>query len=99
MKANSQLRITVWLCVILTMIQDQAIEARSRDLCTVQPSTNGLCVPSTLGIYFDVETQHCRFLGCGNKRLFASLEDCEKICNSIKHVKWRSRSGGNETTK
>ncbi|XP_022229811.2 uncharacterized protein LOC111079099 [Drosophila obscura] len=97
MNANSQLRITVWLCVILTMIQNQPIDARVRDLCTVPPSTNGLCVPSTLGIYFDVETEHCRYMGCG-KRLFGSLEDCEKICNNARHVKRRNRSGGNETT-
>ncbi|XP_061398213.1 thrombin inhibitor hemalin-like [Musca vetustissima] len=53
------------------------------DICDRQPTITGLCLTSTLGIYYDAETQHCRYVGCSpDKKLFASLDDCEKICNS-----------------
>ncbi|EDV31225.1 uncharacterized protein Dana_GF14651 [Drosophila ananassae] len=100
MQQQHQFKVSIWLCVILAMILEQQmpVEARVRDLCQVVPSTSGLCVPSTLGIYYDPETQHCRFMGCSNKRLFTSLEDCDKICNNARHVKRRNRAKTNETT-
>ncbi|XP_017047550.1 uncharacterized protein LOC108092471 [Drosophila ficusphila] len=100
MNPHSQLRITVWLCVILAMILDQQMpaEARVRDLCQVQPTTNGLCVPTTVGIYYDPETQRCQYKGCSNKRLFGSLEDCDKICNNMRHIKRRNQAKANETS-
>ncbi|XP_034474373.1 uncharacterized protein LOC117781680 [Drosophila innubila] len=76
------------------------IAARTRDLCQVQPSTSSLCVPTTVGIYFDAETQHCHFKGCSTKRLFGSLEDCEKICNNKRHISRRNNvpNKANQTT-
>ncbi|KAH8369032.1 hypothetical protein KR200_004515, partial [Drosophila serrata] len=101
MPAQCQLRITVLLCVILAMIQEKQVpvEATVRDLCQSVPSTsNGICMPSTVNIYYDPETQKCRYIGCSNKRHFQSLEDCEKICNNARHVKRRNRTKANETT-
>ncbi|XP_017110568.1 uncharacterized protein LOC108134681 [Drosophila elegans] len=100
MAHHSPLRITVWLCVILAMILDQQspAEARVRDLCQVVPSTNGVCMPTTVGIYYDPETQRCQYKGCSNKRLFSSLEDCDKICNNPRHVKRRNQAKANETS-
>ncbi|EDW76462.2 uncharacterized protein Dwil_GK15465 [Drosophila willistoni] len=103
MSSFSRNAISLMLCLILAIgsLRLQLVEARVRDLCQVKPSTSGLCVPSTLGIYYDEETQHCHFVGCNNKRLFSSLDDCEKICNNSRHIKLRSRSQRqrvNETT-
>ncbi|XP_004531347.1 uncharacterized protein LOC101451709 [Ceratitis capitata] len=65
---------------------------RPRDICLVQPSINGLCVSSTLGIVYDSETQRCKYMGCSTeKKLFATLEDCEKICNNSRHRRLRSK--------
>lgn len=62
----------------------------SIDRCQQQPSINGLCVSSTLGIYYDTETQRCKYMGCSpDKRLFESLEECHRICNGEKHRKRR----------
>ncbi|KAH8412410.1 hypothetical protein KR009_001819, partial [Drosophila setifemur] len=95
-----QLKITVWLCVILTIIQDRQlpVEAVVRDLCQVVPSAEGLCLPSTLGIHYDPETQRCRYVGCSTKKLFSTIEDCDKICNNPRHWKRRNRAKANETT-
>lgn len=66
------------------------------DICDRKPTINGLCVSSTLGIYYDAETQHCRYMGCSpDKKLFASLEDCEKICNSKRRRNRRVRYSQN----
>ncbi|XP_060646888.1 uncharacterized protein LOC132784966 [Drosophila nasuta] len=81
----------LFLCLELHMIA-----AKTRDLCQVKPSTSSLCVPSTLGIYYDIETQHCKYMGCSNKRLFNTLEDCEKICNNPRHVKRRTNINNNK---
>ncbi|XP_016925138.1 boophilin-H2 [Drosophila suzukii] len=100
MASHSQLRITVWLCVVLTIILDQQFtaEARVRDLCQMVPSTNGVCGPTTVGIYYDPELQRCQYKGCSNRRLFGSLEDCDKICNNPRHVKRRNQAKANETS-
>ncbi|XP_005182689.1 uncharacterized protein LOC101893980 [Musca domestica] len=75
-------------------------EARSRpavDICDRQPTITGLCLTSTLGIYYDAETQHCRYVGCSpDKKLFTSLEDCEKICNSKRRRNRRNRQSRNQ---
>ncbi|XP_073820805.1 kunitz-type serine protease inhibitor 2 [Musca autumnalis] len=76
------------------------IEARSRrfvDICDRQPTITGLCLTSTLGIYYDAETQHCRYVGCSpNKRFFATLEECEKTCNSKRRRDRRNRHSKNQ---
>lgn len=91
----------MWLLTMLVLCLDwHMITAKTRDLCQVKPSTSSLCVPTTVGIYYDVETQHCHFMGCSNRRLFATLEDCEKICNNARHVKRRTNlaNKANQTT-
>lgn len=51
-------------------------------VCDRQPTINGLCGSSTLGIYYDAETKRCKYLGCSpDKKIFSSLEDCERRCN------------------
>ncbi|XP_013110793.1 uncharacterized protein LOC106089499 [Stomoxys calcitrans] len=81
------------LCILFALIT--WTEARSRptvDICDRKPTITGLCVSSTLGIYYDAETQHCRYMGCSpDKKLFSSLEDCEKICNSKRRRNRRVR--------
>ncbi|XP_017075054.2 uncharacterized protein LOC108110488 [Drosophila eugracilis] len=91
--------ITIWVCVILLIIPDQKFmaEASVRDLCPGPPSTTGVCMPTTMGIHYDPEAQRCKYKGCSNKRLFASLEDCDKICNNPRHVKRRNQARANET--
>ncbi|XP_023173267.1 uncharacterized protein LOC111601070 [Drosophila hydei] len=93
-------QISLLLVLLALCLEWQMAVARTRDLCQVKPSTSSLCVPTTLGIYYDVETQHCHFMGCSNKRLFGSLEDCERICNNARHVKRRNNSSNksNQTT-
>jgi len=72
----------------------------SGDICQRQPSINGLCVTSTLGIYYDAETEHCKFVGCSpDKKLFASLEECEKICNGNRPRRRRIQSSKTDSTK
>ncbi|EDV99168.1 uncharacterized protein LOC6566990 [Drosophila grimshawi] len=84
-------RIQIWICLLVALcLEWQLVVARARDLCQVKPSTSSLCVPTTVGIYYNVETQHCHYMGCSNKRLFGSLEDCEKICNNRRHTKIRT---------
>ncbi|XP_017857329.1 PREDICTED: uncharacterized protein LOC108610018 [Drosophila arizonae] len=93
-------QISLLLLLLAVCLEWQLAVARTRDLCQVKPTTSGLCVPTTVGIYYDVETQRCHFMGCSNKRLFGSLEDCEKICNNARHVKLRNNSANksNQTT-
>ncbi|XP_017007100.2 boophilin-H2 [Drosophila takahashii] len=100
MACHSQLRLTIWLCVTLAIILDQQFtaEARVRDACQVVPSTNGVCGPTTVGIYYDPETQRCQYKGCSNRRLFDTLENCDKICNNPRHVKRRNQAKANETS-
>ncbi|KAL7742070.1 hypothetical protein ACLKA6_018317 [Drosophila palustris] len=91
----------MWLLTLMILCPEwNMIAAKTRDLCQVQPSTSSLCVPTTVGIYYDAETQHCHFMGCSNKRLFGSLEDCEKICNNKRHVNRRNNlsNKANQTT-
>ncbi|XP_030557321.1 uncharacterized protein LOC115760212 [Drosophila novamexicana] len=91
-------QISLCLLLLLALCLDwQMVLARTRDLCQVKPSTSSLCVPTTLGIYYDEETQHCHYMGCSNKRLFGSLEDCEKICNNARHVKRRNNVASSKT--
>ncbi|EDW87577.1 boophilin-G2 [Drosophila yakuba] len=100
MANHSQLRITIGFCVILAIILDQQFtaEALVRDACQMEPSTNGVCGPTTVGIFYDPETQRCQYRGCGNRKLFRTLEDCEKICNNPRHVKRRNQAKANETS-
>ncbi|XP_030384439.1 uncharacterized protein LOC115631740 [Scaptodrosophila lebanonensis] len=103
MKSHNCLQPLLCLLLLLVMcLERQVVAARVRDLCQVKPSTSSLCVPTTLGIYYDPETQHCRYMGCSSKKLFATLEDCEKICNNKRHIRIRMNtqsSRPNETTK
>ncbi|ALC38863.1 CG31778 [Drosophila busckii] len=87
------------MCLLLVLgLERQLIVARTtRDRCQATPSHSGLCTPSTMGIYFDEETQRCHFVGCSSKRLFNSLEDCDKICNNARHTKIRNRSQNSKT--
>jgi len=69
------------------------------DACQTAPNKSvWLCSPSTLGIFFDPETQRCRYMGCSNRKLFLTLEDCEKICNNPRHIKRRNQAKANETS-
>ncbi|TMW54794.1 hypothetical protein DOY81_000027, partial [Sarcophaga bullata] len=73
-------------CILLHFVfPTQGAGNRTRtvvDICERQPTINGLCGSSTLGIYYDAETERCKYLGCSpDKKIFQSLEDCEKICN------------------
>ncbi|XP_036328517.1 uncharacterized protein LOC118740888 [Rhagoletis pomonella] len=84
--SNNVLSLVILLCLTV------GNHGRARDICLVQPSINGLCVSSTLGIVYDVETQHCKYMGCStDKKLFATLEDCEKICNNSRHRRLRTK--------
>ncbi|KAI8121794.1 hypothetical protein FF38_09651 [Lucilia cuprina] len=79
-------RVIIVCCILLNLIYTiQGAGNRTRavvDICDRQPTINGLCGSSTLGIYYDAETQRCKYLGCSpDKKIFSSLEDCEKICN------------------
>ncbi|XP_054742652.1 uncharacterized protein LOC129247524 [Anastrepha obliqua] len=84
MKSRAMIGVVFLLCLAIGSY------GRARDICLVQPSINGLCVSSTLGIVYDVETQRCKYMGCSSdKKLFATLEDCEKICNNSRHRRLR----------
>ncbi|KAH8377762.1 hypothetical protein KR093_007054 [Drosophila rubida] len=100
MNRGTQMSALSLLALLLLCLEQHMIAAKTRDLCQVKPSTSSLCVPSTLGIYYDMETQHCKYMGCSSRRLFNTLEDCEKICNNARHVKRRSHmnSKANQTT-
>ncbi|EDX03654.1 GD22731 [Drosophila simulans] len=97
----SQLRIIIGFCVILAVILDQPFTAEAvvRNACQTAPNNNvWLSSTTTLGIFFYPDTQRCRYMGCSNRKLFLTLEDCEKICNNPRHIKRRNHSKANETS-
>ncbi|XP_075151246.1 kappaPI-actitoxin-Ael3a [Haematobia irritans] len=83
---------TICFILFVSIVWTQARSRPAVDICDRKPTINGLCVTSTLGIYYDAETQRCRYMGCSpDKKLFSSLEDCDKICNSKRRRNRRVR--------